>query len=366
MKTVVVTDGKYRTSIAAVRSLRKAGYEVVVTQTRDDCAMEPPVFSSRYVSECRWIDGGCADEGYAEKLLSLLKEYDRPVLFPIGAVTLNTLARNRERFAEAADFTVAAPEALDALNDKEAVHRRCVELGIPAPVEYEGVPDAYPVVIKPHCGEKFGLKAEERYAIANNEEEFKKHYARMKPYDPIVQKKVEGSGMGVSLLIDKNGALVTAICHRRVREYPISGGPTSCCVSFYDEGMVNKAYKLLSSFGFSGFAMVEFKGENVLEVNPRIWGSFPLTYRAGSPFSELYVKASAGKAPAYKGCDYKVGARMRYLINDTLAALHYLKAGRIKEGLKGLFSLFTVRDALWDWRDVKVFLKYIKFTFSRS
>ncbi len=366
MKTVVVTDGKYRTSIAAVRSLSKAGYRVVVTQTRNDCKAEPPVFASRYVAECRWIDGGCADESYKQRLADLLKEYERPVLFPIGAVTLNTVARNKDMFGEAADFIVAEPEVLDALNDKETVHERCVELGIPAPEEYDGVPDAYPVVIKPHCGEKFGLKAENRYAIANNEEEFKRFYERMKPYDPIVQRKVEGSGMGVSLLLDKDSKLVSAICHRRIREYPISGGPTSCCVSFYDEKMVQTAYRLLASFGFVGMAMVEFKGENVLEVNPRIWGSFPLTYRCGCPYTELYVRAATGDAPEYKGCSYKLGAKMRYLINDTLASLHYIKAGKLKEGLKGLFSLFTVKDALWDWRDIKVFLRYIKFTVSQG
>ena len=36
MKTALVTDGKYRSSIAAVRALHRAGYRVVVTQTRAD------------------------------------------------------------------------------------------------------------------------------------------------------------------------------------------------------------------------------------------------------------------------------------------------------------------------------------------
>ena len=41
MKTVLVTDGKYRSSIAAVRALHRAGYHVVVTQTRDDVKSAP-------------------------------------------------------------------------------------------------------------------------------------------------------------------------------------------------------------------------------------------------------------------------------------------------------------------------------------
>ena len=41
MKTALVTDGKYRSSIAAVRALHRAGYHVVVTQTRDDVKSAP-------------------------------------------------------------------------------------------------------------------------------------------------------------------------------------------------------------------------------------------------------------------------------------------------------------------------------------
>ena len=43
MKTALVTDGKYRSSIAAVRALHRAGYRVVVTQTRADVQSAPAV-----------------------------------------------------------------------------------------------------------------------------------------------------------------------------------------------------------------------------------------------------------------------------------------------------------------------------------
>ena len=47
MKTAIVTDGKYRSSIAAVRALHRAGYQVIVTQTRADVHAVPAVASSR-------------------------------------------------------------------------------------------------------------------------------------------------------------------------------------------------------------------------------------------------------------------------------------------------------------------------------
>ena len=81
MKTAVVTDGKYRASLAAVRALGAAGFRVVVTQTKGEAAAAPASFLSRYAAETRWIDGSCKDDAYGQNLLALLGEYDTPVLF---------------------------------------------------------------------------------------------------------------------------------------------------------------------------------------------------------------------------------------------------------------------------------------------
>lgn len=70
--------------------------------------------------------------------------------------------------------------------------------------------------------------------------------------------------------------------------------------------------------------MVEFKDGKLLEINPRVWGSFPLTEKCGSPFSLRYVQAASGNAAAVcEGPEYKEGIRMRFLLNDTLACLSY-------------------------------------------
>lgn len=362
MKTAVVTDGKYRSSIAAVRALHRAGYRVVVTQTRGDVKSAPAVAESKSCAFFRWIEGKCADESYGARLCEVLKEYDRPVLFCVGAVTLGTVARQREEFSAVADFLIADAETLDALNDKETVHARADSLGIPVPKEYDGEPDGYPVIVKPHCGEKFGLKASERYACAENKEEFDAVLARMRRYDPkpIVQQKVTGAGAGVSLLLGKDSELLCALCHRRVREYPISGGPSTCCKSFYDEAMIAQAYALLRSFDFTGLAMVEFKGDKVLEVNPRVWGSFPMTEAAQSPMTALYARAARGERVSYTPRDYRTDVKMRFFLNDTLASLSLLKAGRIKEGLRGFLDFFAAKEALHEKGDDRVLRAYLK------
>ena len=364
MKTVVVTDVKYRASIAAIRALGRAGYRVIVTQTRADCPWTPPAFVSRYVAGRHWIPGSSSDARYADYLLNLLEEYDAPILFSVGAATLNVVSWQRERFRPLCRFLIASPAVLDALNDKETVHRRCQELRIPTPLEYDGLPDRYPVVVKPHCGEKFGLHAAERYRIARNADEWKKAVSEMSAYDaaPLVQEYVPGDGMGASLLIGQDGALLGALCHRRIREYPITGGPSSCCESVYDKTLVQQAYALLRSFGFQGLAMVEFKGGRVLEVNPRIWGSFPLTEKTGSPLALRYVQAALGNSAPYVPDDYRAGVRMRFLLNDTAAMLDLLRNRRYREFFDAVPDVFLAREALTSWRDPAPMLRYLRNT----
>ena len=365
MKTVILTDAKYRSAISAARTFGRAGYRVVAVQTREDTGVKPPVFSSRYVAESRAIKGAAKDADYAERLLALVREYEKPVLFPVGAATLNVLSREREQFAPYADFLVAPPDVLAALNDKGLVHKRALQLGLNVPKEYAGTPDAFPVIVKPHCGEKLGLKAGDRYAIARSGAEYERAYRAMQRYDasPIVQEVVEGDGMGACLLLDSASRLLDAFCHRRIREYPITGGPSSCCESIYDTKMIDEAFHLLRSFRFVGLAMVEFKGRHILEVNPRIWGSFPLTTAAHSPIALRYAEAAAGRDISYPShCDYDAGVRMRFTLNDTLAALALRRSGRRDEARAAFADRRLVPDAFADPEDPKPTRAYFRTT----
>ncbi len=368
MKTVVLTDGRYRSSIAAARALGRAGYRVVVTETRGDLRRDPPVFSSVF-AEGVWIEGSVKDKEYPARLAGLLRTFDRPVLFPIGAATLSAAAANREELSALADYIVSPPDVLEKLNDKSLVHARAEALGIPVPKEYKGTPpDVYPVIVKPRCGEKLGLKAADRYALARNEKEFGEIYAKISAYDPdpIVQEKVDGDGRGASLLLGRDGELISAICHRRIREYPATGGPSTCCVSEYDSELIDAAYRLLSDFGFCGLAMVEFKGGRLLEVNPRVWGTFPLTVFTGSGFCVNYVRAASGERVEYVPRDYEVGKKMRFVVNDLAASADLIRRGRIKAGFSGLADFFRVGEALKDKEDRKAYRLYVRSYFKKQ
>ena len=370
MRPVIVTDVRYRTAPAVIRPLAGAGCPVWMVQTKAESPAEPAAFKSKYGKERVLLEGSVRDQAYADRLLELCRQVgetnERPVLFPIGADTLAMLSENREKFRQVCDFLVAEPEILNAANDKRTVAETAEKAGVPVPKEYdprEGIPPL-PVIIKPRCGEKLGLHAEARYQKAFTEEEYRKALAAMRAYDPepVVQELISGDGAGVCLVMDEDSRPVTVICHRRIREYPISGGPSACCISFYDEKMVKNAVKLLQALHFTGIAMVEFKGDRVLEINPRIWGSFPLTDACGSRFAENYVRAATGETFPRIDDTYKRGVRMRFLLNDTLSVFSYLRHGKFRKAMAGVADVFRAKEALFRFRDQRPFWRYIHLT----
>lgn len=366
--TVIVTDVRYRTALAVIRPLRKAGFEVVAAQTAQESPKRPAAFSSRFTSRRVTLEGSVKDEAYADRLLALCKEYERPALFPIGADTLAVLSRNAAKFAEVCDFLVSPPAVLDAANDKRTVAQTAKAIGVPVPEEFDcadgKLPPRFPVFLKPRCGEKLGLHAEQRYASADNEAEFAEAYRKMSAYDPcpVVQERVSGDGCGICVVMDKHHDPVCLMGHRRIREYPITGGPSACCISWFDETRAEHAVRLLRALDFTGIAMVEFKGDRVLEINPRIWGSFPLTEVSDSRFAEDYVRAARGEAFPAPDKEFRRGRRMRFVLNDTLACLSCLKHGRWKDVGSGFLDVFRAKEALFRFTDQKPFWRYLYLT----
>ena len=132
---------------------------------------------------------------------------------------------------------------------------------------------------------------------------------------PIVEEYVDGYGVGVSLIIGNDGKERSAFCHKRISEYPASGGPSCSLETFYDADIIAKTICLLKQAGFVGIAMVEYKVRDgdyyFLEVNPRIWGSFGATYKTKSDFIKGYI--SAAKGTEYKfDPEYKI-KRVKFL-----------------------------------------------------
>ncbi len=340
VKTVIITDCAYRSSIAAIYSLNKLG-ESFIGVTTDD-KPSPPAFHSKYLNEKVTLPL----KHYKNALLSLCKKYDRPIILPIGVFTMNVISENLSEFAEVADFCVSKKDILDKVNDKSEIKKIAKNLGLTVPELCDESTNKFPVVVKPLCGEKFGLKASERYKIAENFSDLNNaitHYSKFSPI--IIEEYVRGDGIGVSVVLGKGGRAYSAFCHKRLSEYPFSGGPSTSLVTFNDDALIEKTVKLLKEAEFEGIAMAEYKEKDgeyyLLEVNPRIWGSFSATFKADSDFLKGYLSASRGESSSFSA-NYKTNKKVKFMPNIFASVLSYAKNRLFKKAFLTLIDSLNV------------------------
>ena len=97
---------------------------------------------------------------------------------------------------------------------------------------------------------------------------------------PLIQEYIHGDGYGVEILCN-HGEQRAIFMHRRLREYPVTGGASTLRESVYNEKVKNIALDLMRDLEWHSVAMVEFKLDEkdgmskLMEINGRFWGSLP-------------------------------------------------------------------------------------------
>ncbi len=369
MMNIVVTDVNYRMSLAALRDLHDSGYKVHAVCFGDK---PPPAFKLSFLAG-RYL---LPENANRQAEIAILASNLSAIVFPIGAKTLSALCAS----PEGVTALLPTEQALAAANDKSKVLELAKQHGIPIPYEFQTVELAaqhLPVVCKYHDGEALSLPALSRRFIAHDRAQLERKYSEFcqiaqqggqRP--PLLQRYVDGDGYGVSCLFDRQSRPISIICHRRTRQYPIDGGPSAACVSTWHDGMVSDAVALLKALSWTGVAMVEFKGNErnyaLMEINPRIWGSFPLTRKAKSGFSQAYARAAQGEIlPEVTAPNYEMGVKMGFALSNGAAAISYAKSGKIPSALHAAWQAITLPDGVFEAGDFAAGWAYIKDSISR-
>ncbi len=355
---VLVTDARWRKALSTVRALGRRGVRVL---TADSTRLVAAALS-RYVERHHLLPSPADDPGgFVAAIAALAAREPGLVVFPMEDATLRAVAPARERLA-GVRLPIPAWPALEAALDKHATTTRAAALGIPVPrTVLPAGPDAlaeaaaltFPVMVKPRQGYgSQGVTAVER------PEELEAVYRRVDATfpRPLVQERLPAAGdaHGVSCLFNAAGELRAAFVHRRLREYPVTGGPSTLRVSVERPDLVEQSARLLRDLGWVGFAMVEWKTDprdgvaRVLEINPRFVGSLELAIRSGVDFPWLlYRVAVDGDCPEVSA--YRVGQLCRWLLPGDV--LHFMSnPGRFH--LEPSFFRFRGPDLAYDdWAD---------------
>jgi predicted ATP-grasp superfamily ATP-dependent carboligase len=254
---------------------------------------------------------------------------------PISEAALLAVLPERARLHPA---VVPFPDvgAFQRVSDKASVMDAARAVGIRVPRQVrlasgEGAEDGigglgFPVVIKPvrSVGEANGRRAKVGVRYAVELAALRAALATLDPaaYPVLLQERVVGPGAGVFVLL-REGELIAAFAHRRLREKPPSGGVSVLRESVpLDPDLLARSVALLRCLGADGVAMVEYKLDPaggapwLMEINGRFWGSLQLAIDAGVDFPVLLLEAALGRRPAPVTA-YRLGVRSRWGWGDV-------------------------------------------------
>lgn len=327
-RRVLVTDAGRGSSVAIIRSLGRAGWDVAAA----DSDVRSLGFRSRYA---KWKVLYPPPETHAHDAARVIAETTKrlgvALVVPVTDDVILPLAAIRQEFDGVAVLAMPSDNALGIVADKAATLELAARLGVPVPqsrvvhdaTEAKAAADdlAWPVVIKPPASRTLvaggGIRRHEvRYAC--DAAELAAELAGVAKWPLLLQEYCAGEGHGVELLL-REGRPLAAFQHRRLREVPVSGGASSYRESVpLDPILRHHSVALLASLQFTGLAMVEFRigerGPMLMEINGRIWGSLPLAVKSGMDFPLLMASMYLGDAPSDKMLTrYRTGVRSRNL-----------------------------------------------------
>lgn len=121
----------------------------------------------------------------------------------------------------------------------------------------------------------------------------------------VIQERVYGDAIGIGMIYNR-GEPRAKFAWKRVAEYPNDGGTSIIRKSIREPKLERYAEKLLTTLRWHGVAMVEFKGEHVIEINPRFWGSLQLAIDSGVDFPKLLLDIIT-KGDCEHVTDWKLG-----------------------------------------------------------
>lgn len=313
--TVLVSDhvdGRSRSAVAAVRALARAGYRAVVTVTGERSAAA--------------VSRGCAG-------VLRVPAVDSPG-FRAAVTTFLASERNAVVLPASDAVLVALEHPGAALVDKGVLPGRAAAAGLAVPETQEfGAADAllaaagglaYPVVVKSAVKTGTGENTRRVDDAAHLAAAVESLTGAV-----VVQPFASGDMRAVCGVL-ADGQLLAVVHQAYTRIWPPGCGTASAAVTTApDLDLEARLPRLLA--GHEGVFQVQLIGDQVIDVNPRVYGSLPLAVAAGADLPDIACRAATGRTPAelVRG---RPGVRYRWLEGDLRRLLHDVRGGTLRPG----------------------------------
>jgi predicted ATP-grasp superfamily ATP-dependent carboligase len=345
MVKVFVLDGRSLASLAIVRSLGKKGFEI---QCGEEFGLNLTRFS-KYVKKS-WVypSPDSNPDRFIEEIkkITLREKFD--MIIPVRDDTTLLIARHAQDLSHITNLYIAEYDAIRFLQDKAETLRIAHQCGVPHPRTYfPEETDLREILenLKPPFLIRARVSSGSRgIAFVRKSEDFPAQYESIKRDfgEPIIQEYVQKKSYCTAcVLLDQNSDEVASFAYERVKEYPLSGGPTVVGISCSNDEVIGYAISLLKSIGWKGVAEVEFIIDQqgipkLLEVNPRFWMPLNLAIQSGVDFPYLLYQL-AMKNPVSKPEKYTIPMKYRWVIPNEI--LWALSSPNKKQAFKELLTM---------------------------
>jgi predicted ATP-grasp superfamily ATP-dependent carboligase len=359
MVKIFVLDGRSLASLAIVRSLGKKGFEI---QCGEEFRLNLTRFS-KYVKKS-WIypSPNSNPDAFIEEIkkITLREKFD--MIIPVRDDTTLLIARHAQDLSHITNLYIAEYDAIRLLQDKAETIKIAHQCGVPHPRTY--FPEETDLKeILAHLRTPFLIRARissgsRGIAFVREGHDFLEQYESVKrDFDePMIQEYVQKKSYCTAcVLLDHNSDEVASFAYERVKEYPLSGGPTVVGISCKNDEVIRYAISLLKSIGWRGVAEVEFIIDQqgipkLLEVNPRFWMPLNLAIQSGVDFPYLLYQL-AMKNPVSKPETYTIPMKYRWVIPNEI--LWALSSPQKKQAFKELLT-FNEKNVCFgelSWKD---------------
>ena len=356
---VLVPDDDFTAVLAAVRALRKGGYEPWLAMS------VPSAYAARSRATAGTVpvpDAGPDPEGFVAALAEAAGRLKVAAVVPGTETSLTVLAGRTADFPDGGVLGVPPREVVERAVDKSLLAQLSAEAGLKAPetrtverADVDGI--AYPAVVKPVTSSvrvdntvrlgwvrKIGTAAELKAAL------------EWMPGDALLVQPFLDGTLSASCGVFWNGELL-CVEHQVARRI----WPPDCGVSSYAETVLpdpeleERIAALLRAIGWNGIFELQFirtsHGEYVIDLNTRFYGSLALAVRSGLNLPAIWVDLLLGRTPRIGTC--RPGVRYRSEQRDLRAIVHRFRSGQRVEALRACLpkprtahGIFSARDPL--------------------
>ncbi len=324
MTRALITDGTHRNALAVIRAL--------------SCDMDIDVTSSlgKYGTLCSYsrhadatirVSTTSEHDRYGKEMLDLLRSGKYDYFLPVGLNSYIASSKRKEELQMETHCLLPDWRDMEIAFNKERTMVLAESIGVPVPrtSEISDIDDldtinTYPVV----------LKSSEQSSVqyCRDVSEAKSGYKKISSSSKtkvIAQELVTGYGCGFYGVFS-HGRLMDFFLHRRLREFPITGGASAVAESYRSERLFDLGRLLGTALHWNGPLMAEFKYDErsndykLIEVNPKLWGSLDLTLEAGVDVPRLIIGIAEGSitspiASRYEEAHYR-DVRFRWPFPD--------------------------------------------------